>query len=213
MNELQRQKAIRALEQQKEQERKKLHAAECRLVALSKLHCEGVLLPYKILYDLVKAEFEKTFTEVPPNPYYPAPAMTLKAKWSAPKYEGNSSKLPLKTAGVEEDVLPDFSADVEFRKECEEYSKVVESEKLNMEKWGYWYGRFLDKYDLSSFTDFDWWGKSPKTAEERQIIDKLKAACMEVQADYRKHPQNYNTMPVPRLEEHKAIYDVPPCYV
>lgn len=210
MDELQKQKAIKALERHKEQERKKLHAAAYRLAAFSKLHCEGVLLPYRILLDISRAEFEKTFTEVSPNPYYPAPAMTLKTKWSAPKYEGDTSKLPLKTVLImgEDITLPDFSADEAYRKECEEYDKIVKSEKLNMERWGYWYGRFLDRYDLSSFTDFDWWGELPKTEEERQIIDKLKAACMEVQADYRKNPQNYNTEPVLRKEEDRNIYDV-----
>ncbi|MCI8420543.1 MAG: hypothetical protein HFF79_08620 [Oscillospiraceae bacterium] len=215
MNELQRRKAVEALEKQKQQERKKNHAMMYRLGAYTKLHCEGVMLPYKVLYDLEKAEHEKTFTEVPPNPFYPAPAITLKTKWSTPKYEGDESKLPLKTSSIfgEDITLPDLMADDEYRKKCEEYEQRVKSEKLSIEKWDYWYARFLLPYDLSSFTDFDWWGELPKTEEEREVINNLKAACMEVQADCRGNPQDYNTEPVLRKEEHKNIYDVPYGYI
>lgn len=215
MNELQRRKAVEALEKQKQQERKKNHAMMYRLGAYTKLHCEGVMLPYKVLYDLEKAEHEKTFTEVPPNPYYPNPAITLKTKWSMPKYERDESKLPLKTSSIfgDEMMLPDLMADAEYRKKVEEYESRVKSEKLSVERWGFWYARFLSPYDLSAFSDFDWWGKVPENEEERHIIDSLKAACIEVQADYRENPQNYNTEPVLRKEGHRDVYDVPYGYV
>ncbi|MBD5521412.1 MAG: hypothetical protein HDR03_09370 [Lachnospiraceae bacterium] len=215
MNELQKQKAVKALEKQKEQERKKNHAIMYRLGAFSKLHYEGIMLPFRILYDLEKAEHEKAFTEVPPNPYYPAPAITLATEYSKPTYTGDFNGLPLKTSSAfgEDITLPDLMADDEYRKKWEEYEQCVKSEKLSIEKWGYWYARFLLPYDLSSFTDFDWWGELPKTEEEREVINNLKAACMEVQADCRENPQNYNTEPVLRKEEHRNIYDVPYGYI
>lgn len=203
MNELQRQKAVEALEKQKEQERKKNHALIHRLGAYTKLHCDGVLLPYRVLFDLEKAEHEKTFTEVPPNPYYPHPAITLKTKDSFPRYEGDFNSLP-----KDNDGLPILSADPEHMKKVEEYEQRKKAERLSVDDWGYYYARFLLPYDLSSFTTFDWWGKEPESEEERNIVDGLKAACIEVQADCRENPDKYNLEPIPRLEEHKTIYDV-----
>ncbi len=56
--------------------------------------------------------------------------------------------------------------------------------------------------------EFDYWGKVPEDAEEKKVIDGLRAACQEVWHDCKEHPENYNFEPIPRLEEHKAIYDV-----
>lgn len=208
MNELQRQKAIEALEKQKKQERKKNHAMMYRLGAYTSLHYDGVMLPYKVLYDLEKAEHEKTFTEVPPNPYYPNPAVTLATEYSKPSYMRNTKDSPLNDSS-----LSNLKEDAEYQKQWEEYERRKKSEKMQLDKWGYWYARFLLPYELASFTDFDWWGEVPKTEEERQVIDNLKAACMEVQADCRGNPQDYNTEPVLRKEEHRNIFDVSPCYI
>lgn len=208
MNELQKQKAIEALSKQKEIERKKNHAMIYRLGAFAKLHYQGVMLPYKILYDLEKAEYEGTFKEVPPNPFYPNPAMTLKTKWSMPTYMGDYKGV---TSG--KDGLPNFQEDIEHKKKYEEYEQRVEVEKMPLDKWGYWYSRFLLPYDLSSFSDFDFWGSVPQDEEEKQIIDNLRAACMEAQTDCKEHPGDYNLEPIPRLEEHKAVYDVSYGYV
>ena len=52
MNTQQQQKAIEALNKQKEKERKQHHAMFYHLGAYTKLHIDGVLLPYRILYDL-----------------------------------------------------------------------------------------------------------------------------------------------------------------
>lgn len=208
MNDLQRQKAIEALERQKEQKRKKNHAMLHRLGAYMKLHYQGVLLPFRVLYDLEKAEHEKTFTEVPPNPYYPAPALTMATTYSKPTYEGNYKDLPLN-----EDGLPNLRADAEFQRRWEEYKIREQAEKMPPDKWAFYYARFLEPYDLSAFTDFDWWGEIPKTEEERRIIDNLKAACMGAQSDFRENPQEYNTEPIPRTEEHRGKYDVPYGYI
>lgn len=208
MNAQQQQKAIEALDRQREKERKQHYAMMYHLGAYMKLHYEGVILPYKVLYYLEKAEHEKTFTEVPPNPYYPAPAITLKTKWSMPNYEGDYKKVPL-----DKDGYPDFLADTEYKKKYEEYKQREKAEKMDIEKWGYWYARFLLPYVLSSFSDFDWWGELPKTEEERAVINNLKAACVEAQTDCREHPEEYNLEPIPRLEEHKTIYDVPYGYI
>jgi len=206
MNELQ--KAIEALEKQKEHERKKNHAMIYRLGAYTKLHYEGVMLPYKVLYDLEKAEHEKTFREVPPNPFYPNPAISLKTKWSMPSYMGDYKGISENKTG-----FPDFKADTEFQRQWEEYEQRKESEKMPLDKWGYWYARFLLPYDLALFSDFDFWGSVPQDEEEKKIISQLRGACIEAQADCQEHPEEYNLEPIPRLEEHKAVYDVPYGYV
>lgn len=163
MNAQQQQKAIEALDRQREKERKQRYAMMYHLGAYMKLHYEGVILPYKVLYDLEKAEHEKTFTEIPPNAFYPAPAMTLKTKYSMPLYEGNTKNIPSNENG-----LPNFKADAEYQKQYAEYEQRVESEKMGVDKWGYYYARFLLPYDLSSFTNFDWWGELPRDEESRR---------------------------------------------
>ena len=203
MNELQKQKAIEVLAKQKDTEHKKMLAMIFHLGAFTKLHCMGVMLPYKVLYGLEKQEQEETFTEIPPNPYYPHPAITLATKWSYPKPPEDTKGLPINEHG-----FPDLKADNNFRIELEAYKQREDAEKMPIEKWGYWYGRFLIEYDIPAFTDFDYWGKVPEDAEEKKVIDGLRAACQEVWHDCKEHPENYNFAPIPRLEEHKAIYDV-----
>lgn len=68
-------------------------------------------------------------------------------------------------------------------------------------------------YDIPAFTDFDYWGKVPDGSDEKQAIDCLRAACLEVWSDCREHPESYNFEPIPRLEEHKTIYDVDYGYI
>ena len=203
MNELQKQKAIEVLAKQKDTEHKKMLAMIFHLGAFTKLHCMGVMLPYKVLYGLEKQEQEGTFTEIPPNPYYPHPAITLATKWSYPKPPEDTKGLRINEHG-----FPDLKADNNFRIELEAYKQREDAEKMPIEKWGYWYGRFLIEYDIPAFTDFDYWGKVPEVAEEKKVIDGLRAACQEVWHDCKEHPENYNFEPIPRLEEHKAIYDV-----
>lgn len=203
MNELQKQKAVKAIECKKAKERKQHLAMIWHLGAFTQLHCMGTALPYRVLYDIEKQMHEKTFTEVSPNPFYPNPAMTLKTKWSFPHYEGDYKGLPLDSDG-----FPDIKADAEYRKRYEEYEQRVKSEKMSADKWGYYYARFLLPYDLDSFTDFDFLGKVPEGAEERQIVGDLRAACLEVWRGCKEHPENYNFEPIPRLEEHKSVFDV-----
>ena len=124
MNAQQQQKAIEALDRQREKERKQHYAMMYHLGAYMKLHYEGVMLPYKILYDLEKAEHEKNFTEVVPNAYYPAPAVTRATEYSKPTYAGNTKNLPLNDSG-----LPNLKVDAEYQRQWEEYKQRVESEK------------------------------------------------------------------------------------
>ncbi len=208
MNELQKQKAIEALERKKAKERKQRHAMLYHLGAFTRLHMGDALLPYRILYDLEKREYEGIFKEIMPNRYYPAPAITLKTMWSRPNLPFETKGLPINEHG-----FPDLTADREFQRELEEYKQREAAEKMSADKWGYWYARFLIPYDIEKFSDFDFWGEVPKTEEERQIIGNLKTACIEVQADYRENPQDYNTEPVLRKEEHKTMYDVPYGYI
>lgn len=208
MNELQRQKAIKALEEKKAKEHKQFLAMTFHLGAFTQLHCMGVMLPYKVLYGLEKQVHEGTFKEVLPNKFYPNPAITLKTMWSRPN-------APLDTKGVpiNEHGFPDLTADKDFQRKLEEYKQREAAEKTPVEKWGYWYGRFLIEYDIPAFTDFDIWGKKPEDAEEKKVIDGLKAAYLEVWHDCKEHPENYNFEPIPRLEEHKTIYDVDYGYI
>jgi hypothetical protein len=208
MNELQKQKAIEALERKKAKERIQCHAMIYHFLAYADIHFNGVLLPYRILYDLHKVEHEGAFKEILPNSYYPNPAITLKTKYSEPHYTGDYKDLKLANDG-----FPIFTSNAEYRQRHEEYQKRIEAEKTPIDKWGYYYARFLLPYDIEKFSDFDFWGEVPKTEEEREVINNLKAACMEVQADCRENPQDYNTEPVLRKEEHKNIYDVPYGYI
>lgn len=208
MNELQKQKAIEALDKHKTQEKKKRYAMLYHLGAYAKLHYMGVLLPYKILRDLEKAEHDKTFNEVPPNPYYPAPAMTLKTSYTIPPMPTVAKETPIGANGY-----PDFRADEERRKQWEEYQQRIEAEKMPSDKWGYYYARFLLPYDLTTFSDFDFWGEIPKDEETKRLIDEFRATCIEAQEDCREHPENFNLEPIPRLEKHRNIYDVPYGYI
>lgn len=208
MNELQKQKAIEALERKKAKERKQRHAMLYHLGAFTRLHMGDALLPYRVLYDLEKREYEGTFKEIMPNRYYPAPAITLKTMWSRPN-------IPLETKGlpINEHGFPDLTADREFQRELEEYKQREATEKMPADKWGYWYGRFLIEYDIPAFTDFDYWGKVPEDAEEKKVIDGLRAACLEVWHGCRTRPEEYNQEPIPRRVEHRNLYDVGFSYI
>ncbi len=147
--------------------------------------------------------YEGTFKEVLPNKFYPNPAITLKTKWSYPKPPEDTKGLP-----INEDGFPDFKADKELKRALEEYEQREAAERTPIDKWGYWYARFLIPYDIPAFSDFDFWGKLPEDSEEKKVVDGMRAACLEVWRDCKINPENYNFAPIPRLEEHKAIYDV-----
>ena len=112
MNAQQQQKAIKALEEHRAKEHKKTFAMAFHLGAFTKLHCMGVLLPYRVLYGLEKQEQEGTFAEIPPNPYYPHPAITLATKWSYPKPPEDTKGLPINEHG-----FPVLTADKNFQRE------------------------------------------------------------------------------------------------
>lgn len=173
------------------------------LMAYAKLHFDGVLLPYKVLLDLERQEHDGEFKEVPPNPFYPNPAVTIKTEQSRPNIPDCNKDLPLNKFG-----LPDYRADAEFKAAYEEYERRVESEKMQADKWAFYYTRFLLPYDISSFTDFDFWGEIPKSEEEKNAVQLFREMCIKTQANCRDRPQEFNLEPILRLEEHRQIYDV-----
>lgn len=195
-----------AIDRKKKQESAQRLSMIYHLAAYSKLHFDKVLLPYRVLYNLEKQEHDKTFLEVPPNPFYPAPAIKTETKWKLSQcYSEYTGNIPEKNG------YPDFS---EARKaELEEYKRLVEAEKMDIEKWGFYYARFLLPYDLHSFSDFDWLGENPKDEEEKELLKNFKAACIEAQADCKAHPENYNMTPIERKEEDKNLYAVPYGYL
>lgn len=211
----QQQKAHEAISKAKERETKQRRAMMYRLLAYADLHFDKILLPYKILYDLHKAEHEKTFTEIFPNKYYPQPGISLKLKYGKPDYRGDTSKLPLKPFTYEGKTIevPDLMADPEYKQQTEEYESKVQAEKMDISQWGYWYSRFLLPYDLESFTDFDFWGDIPKDDEERQLIQTFRNACIEAKKDCQAHPDRYNMKAVEKLTEHREKYDTPYGYI
>ena len=208
MNAQQQQKAVKALEEKKAKEHKQFLAMVWHLGAFTNLHLMGVMLPYKVLYGLEKQVHEGTFKEVLPNKFYPNPAITLKTMWSRPNAPLDTKGLPINEHG-----FPDLTADKDFQRKLEEYKQREAAEKTPAEKWGYYYARFLVPYDIPAFTDFDYWGKVPEGSDEKQAIDCLRAACLEAWRDCKAHPENYNFEPIPRLEEHKTIYDVDYGYI
>lgn len=202
MNELQKRKALEAIEKQKAKEHKKMLAMMFHLGAYSKLHYMGVLLPYKVLYGIEKQKHKGTFTEVEPNTFYPHPGVSMKVKNSEPHYNGDYQSI------IGADGQPDFTLDAEYQREWQEYQQRIDAEKTPADKLGYWYGRFLIEYDIPAFTDFDIWGKMPENTEEKNVVDGLRAAFTEIWEDYKAHPENYNHEPILKKEEDKALYDV-----
>lgn len=202
MDELQKQKAIKALEEHRAKEHKKMLAMMFHLGAFTKLHCMGVLLPYKVLYGIEKQKHEGTFTEVEPNAFYPHPGVSMKVKNSEPHYNGDYQSV------IGADGQPDFTLDAEYQREWQEYQQRIDAEKTPADKLGYWYGRFLIEYDIPAFTDFDIWGKMPENTEEKNAVDGMRKAFIEIWEDCKVHPEEYNQEPIPRLEEHKSLYDV-----
>ncbi len=203
MDETRRLKAIEALNKKKDRERMQRRAMLHHWAAYAKLHFDGVVLPYRILLDIERREHDGEFKEVCPNPYYPCPALSLKAVYSRPTPPTDKKDLPLNEHG-----LPDAMSDAEFRAAYKEYEQRVEAEKMPLDKWGYYYGKFLTPYNLEAFSTFDFWGKVPEDAEEKKVVEDFRAVCLEVWRDCKEHPENYNFEPVPRLEEHIQMYDV-----
>ena len=185
MNELQKQKAVEALERKKAKERKQHHAMLYHLGAFVRLHMGDALLPYRVLYDLEKQEYEGTFKEIMPNRYYPHPAITLKTKRSYPKLPEDTKGVPINEHG-----FPDFTADKEFQRALEEYKKREAAEKTPIDMWGFYYARFLLPYNIEQFTVFDFWGEMPKDSEARKVVDRMKDACLEVWRDCKKIQRN-----------------------
>lgn len=202
MNELQRQKAIQALEKQKVKEHKKMLAMMFHLGAFTKLHCMGVMLPYKVLYGLEKQEQEGTFTEVMPNPFYPHPGVSMAVKNSEPHFNGDYQNI------IGADGKLDFRLDAEYREQWQEYQQRIDAEKTPTDKLAFWYGRFLIDYDIPSFSNFDFWGKMPEDAEEKNVVDGMRKAFIEIWEDCKAHPEEYNQEPILKKEEDKALYDV-----
>ena len=56
------------------------------------------------------------------------------------------------------------------------YHRQNKSKQFSYLIWGYYYAQFLLPYNLSSFTDFDFWGEIPKNEEAKQVVDNLIAA-------------------------------------
>ena len=168
MNTYKQEKAIEALERRKELKSKQRCSMTVHLIAYCKLHCDGIILPYRILYDIEKRVLEKTFNEIPPNRFYPKPDITLEIYSLMPK-----------------------PGDSNYIKSLNEYKKKVEAEKMDSDKWDYYYARFLLPYDLEAFSDFDFLGEIPKNDNERQTLQNFKELCIEVQQDCKKHPENY----------------------
>lgn len=136
MNIQQQQKAVEALGRQREKERKQTHALIYHLNAFSKLHYDGVFLPYRVLYDLEKQADEGLFAEILPNPYYPRPALSRALAYGRPTYRGDESKLPTTTIEIDGKVLefPDTMADPEFAQKIKEYENKIKAEKMDKEK-------------------------------------------------------------------------------
>lgn len=58
----------------------------------------------------------------------------------------------------------------------------------------YYMARFLQGYDFTTFSMFDFYGMMNHTQQE---VEQFRRECMELQADFEKNPQNYFTEYVP----------------
>ena len=195
-------KAKQALEKKRLQDKEKRNAMLYHMEALADIYIFDVFLPYRVLRDLHQKEHEGTFMEVFPNSFYPLPGKPVSLESEHPVYRGDISKLPKKIVVFDGQAveLPDVMADADYRQQSEIYQRKVDDSKMDSGNWGYWYGRFLDPYDFSTFTAYDFFGRVADDGEEFPIED-FRKLCIDIQTDFRKHPENYNTEPVLRLEE------------
>lgn len=186
--ELRKAEALRKWEAE-EKERKKKQIFEMGIIMTARLKYSfdfGGLVPYRIVEDWERLDTytkDKKSLPVMPNRYYPRPARSI---------ELDSLYMQL---------MGDLD-NVELRLKADELEKQEEM-KLDIETVLYYYSRFFDKYDFTTFQNKDWTGEPIPEEQEKMFRE----AHIAFQKHYREHPEEYDPDEHPRKEEHRYKYE------
>ena len=196
LKELQRKKALQILEYKKQQERMQRRAF-CELV-INKTITQETGIPYKIIKDLREKERIGEFTEIMPNRFYPAPGMSLEARYANEGLMGLEFGTPL------------------WREKSEEAEHLEEmcykwdlKTSQGIKKWEYYMARFLMGYDFDTFINVDWTGQKIPECEAEDIKKYYKS----IQQNCRDRPEEFYLEENLRLQEHLRVYDCPYDYI
>jgi hypothetical protein len=154
---------------------------------------ERVRIPYKIVRD----NWEADSKEIKINRYYPKSAKTIKDfnQWLR---EEHKELLP---------ALDDFNSFMEYMylppvdKKCfepteqrkallAEYEASQQAFKNEQERQ-YYFTRFLQGYDIASFSMFDCYGSTNRHTQAE--YEQFKADCVRLQEDFNQHKEKYFT--------------------
>lgn len=169
----QQMKAMEALAKKKEIDKKKDIAMLWRMLALLKI--QDTLLPYRILYDLEKAESQKALkNDIAPGKYYPL------------------EKLPNEVECLRS--IPECKLDeqalMKLRKEMQIFEQEEAKYIINKDNWQYYFAHFLLPYDIDKFTEFDITGRTEKKVTDQELT-KIKQYLSKVRQDCIEHPEKY----------------------
>lgn len=151
--------------------------------------------------------------ETPFNRYYPRSPHNIPLFWEWLKQERpdlhkeimeqygetinfmyDSNKARANTPTGEQPVLNSECYREEYKALYEEYEQANETIKTAADQ-KYYLGRFLQGYDFTTFTEFNFYGnKGQHTAEQ---LDQFRTYCKDLQADFTASPDNYFTDFVP----------------
>lgn len=169
----QQMKAMEALAKKKEIDKKKDIAMLCRMLALLKI--QDTLLPYRILYDLEKAESQKALkNDIAPGKYYPLEKLPNEVECLR----------PIPACKLDEQAL------MKLRKEMQIFEQEEAKYIINKDNWQYYFAHFLLPYDIDKFTEFDITGRIEKKVTDQELT-KIKQYLSKVRQDCIEHPEKY----------------------
>ena len=169
----QQRKAMEALAKKKETDEKKDIAMLCRMLAMLKI--QDTLLPYRISYDLEKAESQKTLkNDIAPGKYYPLEKLPNEVECLR----------PIPECKLDEQAL------MKLRKEMQIFEQEEAKYIINKDNWQYYFAHFLLPYDIDKFTEFDITGRTEKKVTDQELT-KIKQYLSKVRQDCIEHPEKY----------------------
>ena len=167
---------------------------------------EFVKIPYRIVKDNWEAESKEQHI----NRYYPKSAKTIKDFWQWTREE-HKELLPMLN-NEDKTELFQFMW-VKLFEELTDQAKALHEEhetsqqafKTEAERH-YYFARFLQGYDIDSFSMFDCYGSTKKHTQAE--YEQFKAECIRLQEDFNKHKEKYFTDYVAADMEQGANYDI-----
>ncbi len=152
---------------------------------------ESVKIPYRI----VKDNWEADSKEMMINSYYPKSARKIKNFWQWLEEE-HKELLPLLNQKDKAELfkymwVKPFSEPTEQHKALlGEYEASQRAFKSEQERQ-YYFTRFLQGYDIASFSMFDCFGSNSKHTQAE--YEQFKADCIRLQEDFNQHKEKYFT--------------------